>query len=169
MFVTSCYLQPFGQVPAYQEGDLTLFESRAITDHIAQKFASKGAQLVTGEAEMKVWLQVEINHFEPASSQLGWEQVFKPMFGMTTDPAAVEANEAKLTKVLDVYEARLSKSKYLGGDQFTLVDLHHLPNLQCLIGTPTKKLLDSRPKVSAWIADITGRPAWAKVLAMQKH
>ncbi|CAI0394357.1 unnamed protein product [Linum tenue] len=101
-------LNPFGQVPAYQEGDLTLF-------------------------------------------------------------AAVEANEAKLTKVLDVYEARLSKSKYLGGDQFTLVDLHHLPNLQCLIGTPTKKLLDSRPKVSAWIADITGRPAWAKVLAMQKH
>ncbi|CAI0463010.1 unnamed protein product [Linum tenue] len=163
-------LNPFGQVPAYQEGDLTLFESRAITDHIAQKFASKGAQLVTGEAEMKVWLQVEVNHFEPASSQLGWEQVFKPMFGMTTDPAAVEANEAKLTKVLDVYEARLSKSKYLGGDQFTLVDLHHLPNLQCLIGTPTKKLLDSRPKVSAWIADITARPAWAKVLAMQqKH
>ncbi|CAN1817187.1 Glutathione S-transferase F8, chloroplastic [Linum perenne] len=91
------------------------------------------------------------------------------MFGMTTDPAAVEANEAKLAPVLDVYEARLSKSKYLGGDQFSLVDLHHLPNIQCLLGTPSKKLFDSHPKVAAWIADIAGRPSWTKVLDLQKH
>lgn len=29
-------LQPFGQIPAYKEGDLTLFESGAIVLHIAQ-------------------------------------------------------------------------------------------------------------------------------------
>ncbi|CAN1817191.1 Glutathione S-transferase F8, chloroplastic [Linum perenne] len=144
-------------------------ESRAITQHIAEKYSSKGTQLIVEEPEFKVWLQVEVNKFEPATSPLAWEQVFKPMFGMTTDPAAVEANEAKLAPVLDVYEARLSKSKYLGGDQFSLVDLHHLPNIQCLLGTPSKKLFDSHPKVAAWIADIAGRPSWTKVLDLQKH
>src|SRR3569623_1375163 len=30
--------QPFGQVPTYEEGDLTLFESGAIELHIAERF-----------------------------------------------------------------------------------------------------------------------------------
>nr|TKS02749.1 glutathione S-transferase F6-like [Populus alba] len=83
-----------------------------------------------------------------------------------TDAALVAATEVTLGKVLDVYEARLSQSKYLAGDCFTLADLHHLPNTQALLGTPSKKLFDSRPHVSAWVASITGRPAWGKVLAL---
>lgn len=91
------------------------------------------------------------------------------MFGMTTDPAVVAENEAKLVKVLDVYETRLSRSKYLACDCFTLVDMHHLPNLNHLMATNLKKLFDERTHVSAWVADITSRPAWAKVLAMMKQ
>jgi len=30
----------------------------------------------------------------------------------------------------------------------------------------SKKLFESRPYVSAWVADITARPAWSKVLDM---
>ena len=44
---------------------------------------------------------------------------------MNTNTTIVEENEAKLAKVLDVYEKRLAQSKYLGGDYFTLADLHH--------------------------------------------
>jgi glutathione S-transferase len=32
-------LQPFGQIPTYEEGDLTLFESGAIVFHIAERHA----------------------------------------------------------------------------------------------------------------------------------
>ena len=32
-------LNPFGQIPAYQEGDLTLFETGAIVLHIAERHA----------------------------------------------------------------------------------------------------------------------------------
>jgi glutathione S-transferase len=32
-------LQPFGQIPAYEEGDLALLESRAIVLHIAERHA----------------------------------------------------------------------------------------------------------------------------------
>ncbi|OVA14848.1 Glutathione S-transferase [Macleaya cordata] len=166
-------LNPFGQVPAFEDGDLKLFESRAITKYIAHEYASCGTQLIYADgkkmAGMSVWMEVEAHHFEPASSALAWELVFKPLFGMVTDGAAVEENEAKLAQVLDVYEKRLGQSKYLGGDEFTLADLHHLPNLQCLMGTDIKKLFDCRPRVSAWSQDIMSRPSWVKVMELQKN
>ncbi|XP_010259660.1 PREDICTED: glutathione S-transferase-like [Nelumbo nucifera] len=166
-------LNPFGQVPAFEEGDLKLFESRAITKYIAHEYQESGTELIYKEpkkmAILAVWMEVEAHQFDPASSALAWELVFKPMFGMTTDAATVEQNEAKLSKVLDVYEARLSESKYLAGDCFTLADLHHLPNINCLMGTPVKKLFESRPHVNAWCSDILSRPAWSKVLETQKQ
>ncbi|XP_024017727.1 glutathione S-transferase F8, chloroplastic [Morus notabilis] len=162
---------PFGQVPAVEIGDLKLFESRAITKFIAEEYADKGTQLVHSEKEKKaalyVWLEVEAHQFEPVASKLVWELVFKPLFKIPTDPAAVEENEAKLGKVLDVYENRLSKAKYLAGDSFTLADLHHLPNTTLLLGTSSKVVFESRPHVQAWAADITARPAWSKVLALR--
>ncbi|KAJ6729481.1 GLUTATHIONE S-TRANSFERASE F6-RELATED [Salix viminalis] len=147
------------------------FESRAITQYIAHGYAEKGTTLIIPGrpmATLSVWMEVEAHQFDPVASKLNWELFFKPMFGIPTDNAAVEENEAKLTKVLDVYEARLAQSKYLGGDIFTLADLHHLPNISCAMKTQVKKLFDCRPHVSAWVADITSRPAWCKVVAMGK-
>ncbi|XP_030459612.2 glutathione S-transferase-like [Syzygium oleosum] len=163
---------PFGQVPAFEDGDLQLFESRAITQYIAHVYADKGTPLVCEGKPMAtvgVWMEVEAHQFDPLASKLQWELVYKPMFGTAMDAAVVEENEPKLAKVLDVYEARLSQSKYLGCDCFTLADLHHLPTLTNLMGTPLKKLFDARPRVSAWVADIMARPAWAKVLAMRNQ
>ncbi|KAL3725417.1 hypothetical protein ACJRO7_030441 [Eucalyptus globulus] len=165
-------LNPFGQVPAFEDGDLKLFESRAITQYIAHVYEDKGTPLVcegNPMATVSVWMEVEAHQFDPAVSKLHRELVYKSKIGMATDAAVVEENEAKLAKVLDIYEARLSQSKYLGCDCFTLADLHHLPALTSLMGTPVKKLFDARPKVSAWVADIMARPALAKVLAMRNQ
>ncbi|KAJ1402340.1 Thioredoxin-like superfamily [Sesbania bispinosa] len=163
-------LNPFGQVPGFEDGDLKLFESRAITKYIAHEYADKGTELISRDSKKmaitSVWLEVESQQFDQPASKLLWELVFKPMFGMPTDPAAVEENETKLGKVLDIYEKRLSESKYLAGECFTLADLHHLPAINFLMNSPVKKLIESRPHVSAWVADITARPAWSKVLAM---
>jgi glutathione S-transferase len=87
---------------------------------------------------------------------------------LVEDKAVVEENEAKLAKVLDIYESGLAQSKYLTCECFTLADLNHLPGVQYLMGTEAKKLFDSCPHVSAWVADITARPAWCKVLTLQK-
>ncbi|XP_042515381.1 glutathione S-transferase-like [Macadamia integrifolia] len=165
---------PFGQVPAYEDGDLKLFESRAITQYIAHEHHGKGTELVYKDAKkmaiVSVWMEVEAHHFDPVTSKLVFEQVVKPMMmNMETDSAVVEENQKKLGQVLDVYEVRLSKSKYLGGDGFTLADLHHLPTMNYLMGTSTKEVFEARPHVCAWAKDILARPAWIKTVAMQKQ
>ncbi|XP_050266865.1 glutathione S-transferase PARB-like isoform X4 [Quercus robur] len=165
---------PFGQVPALEHGDLKHFESRAITKYAAYEFANKGTQLIHQDSKKMaitlVGMEVEAQQYDPVASKLVWELGIKPLVGMVTDKAIVEENEAKLAKVLDVFENRLAHSKYLGRDCFTLADLHHLPTLQYSLGTQSQKLFDSRSHVSAWVADNTARPAWLKVQAMRnKH
>lgn len=94
------------------------------------------------------------------------EQVFiNPLKGLgTPDETVVQMNLEKLAKVLDVYEERLSRSKYLAGDSFSLADLHHLPHLQYLVnGVGKGHLLYSRNHVRAWWEGISSRPAWIKV------
>ncbi|KAI4349638.1 hypothetical protein L6164_010202 [Bauhinia variegata] len=161
-------LNPFGQVPAFEDGDLKLFESRAITNYIVHQYADQGTELISRDLKKMaitgVWLEVESQQHDPPASKLVWELGIKPLFGIPTDPKAVEENEAKLGAVLDIYEKRLSQSKYLAGDCFTLADLHHLPSLKYLMNSEAKKLYESRPHVSAWVADITARPAWSKAL-----
>ncbi|KAK8654328.1 hypothetical protein V6N13_128299 [Hibiscus sabdariffa] len=167
-------LNPFGQVPAFEDGDLTLFESRASANYVAHEFADKGTQLlISGSnkevAVLELWKEVEAHQFNTPSSKVVWELFFKPFLGMATDAAVVEENETQLGKVLDVYETRLTQSKYLASDNFTLADLYHLPNIQYLLATPAKKLFESRPHVDAWVKEITARPAWSKVLAMMNQ
>ncbi|KAG9443750.1 hypothetical protein H6P81_015090 [Aristolochia fimbriata] len=161
-------LNPFGQVPALEDGDLTLFESRAITRYLASKYKETGADLLRSDdlaeaAMVGVWIEVEIHHFNPAIAPLVSELLRKPkLMKMEPDEAVVEKQAAELEKVLDVYEARLSESKYLAGDFFSLADLHHLPHTYCLLQSSKASLVTSRPHVKAWWDDISSRPAWVK-------
>ncbi|KAL0459646.1 UNVERIFIED_CONTAM: Glutathione S-transferase PARB [Sesamum latifolium] len=152
-------LNPFGQIPAFEDGDLKLFESRAVNQYIAHAYADKGNPLTYQDpkkmAMVSVWMEVEAQKYDPPAAKLAWEVAIKPLFGMSTDDAIAEEQEAKLAKVLDVYEARLAQSKYLGGDSFSLADLNHLPTMSYLMGTHLKAVVDARPHVSSWYADIS--------------
>ncbi|KAH7836435.1 hypothetical protein Vadar_001187 [Vaccinium darrowii] len=163
-------LSPFGTVPVFQDGDLILFESTTIMRCISHVYTNPRTEQVYVDPKMQgiaaTWIDVEDHHFNPPASKLISELVFKPKNGLPTDEATVAVEEAKLAKVLDVYEERLANSEYLGGDKFTSADLTHLPNLYYLMRTPAKRLFDERPKVRAWCAAIMSRPAWAKVVEM---
>ncbi|KAG4921017.1 hypothetical protein JHK82_049954 [Glycine max] len=68
-----------------------------------------------------------------------------------------------LGKVLDIYEERLSKAKYLAGDFFSLADLSHLPFTHYWINQVKKEyMVRERKHVSAWWDDISNRPSWKK-------
>ncbi|KAI3706122.1 hypothetical protein L1987_76380 [Smallanthus sonchifolius] len=166
-------MQPFGQVPAFQDDDITLFESRAICRYIAEKYPNKGTMSLFGtnplvKASMDQWLEAESQSFIPPSSVLAFQIVFAPRMKLKQDEALIKQNEAKLVKVLDVYENRLGSSQYLAGDEFTLADLSHLPNTQFLVEkTNRAELFTSRKNVSRWWSEISTRPAWKKVVEMQ--
>lgn len=145
-------------------------ESRAINRYIATKYQDQGTDLLRHDdpkeaALVNVWVEVEGQNYNPPISALVFEIVFKPLYGQTPDEEAIAANAGKLEKVLDVYEERLSKSKYLAGDSFTLADLHHLPYTYYFMNTAKASLINSRPHVKAWWEDISSRPAFKKVAA----
>ncbi|KAD3068654.1 hypothetical protein E3N88_36534 [Mikania micrantha] len=156
---------PFGEVPALEDGDVTLFESRAITQYIAHKYEGNGTDLILKDpiklAIQTVWMDTENQRFDPPFSKL-----IKVALQENRGGQDVRQYEKKLENVLDVYEQRLTETKYLAGDSFTLADLHHLPGMHFLRSTKAKGWFQGRPHVRAWAADILSRPAWVKVAAM---
>ncbi|XP_074570171.1 putative glutathione S-transferase GSTF1 [Curcuma longa] len=163
---------PFGQVPAFQDGDLVLFESRAIGRYVLRKFKSSDVDLLhgsslEGSAMVDVWLEVEAHQYDKVIGPIFYQAVIIPRFyGGTTDEKVVEENSEKLGKVLDVYEARLSQTKYLAGDFFSFADLSHYPVTHFVIKVPqVAALFAARPHVKAWWESLESRPAVKKVAA----
>eukprot|EP01018_Ginkgo_biloba_P009466 Gb_36282 [translate_table: standard] len=166
-------LNPFGQIPAFQDGDLTLFESRAIIKYVAKKYEGQGTNLLgttlREQTMVQQWCEVESQQFNGPCSAVVSQIVILPKMGGTTDEAVVEANIEKLNRVLDVYEQRLSKNNYLAGDFFSLADLQHLPYAFYLVTAAGKgDLINSRKHVKAWWDDISSRPSWKKLTENMK-
>src|SRR5215471_9213381 len=58
-------LHPFGQIPTYEEGDLTLFESGAIIFHIAEHHAGLLPADANARARALMWMFASVNTVEP--------------------------------------------------------------------------------------------------------
>ncbi|KAL8514869.1 hypothetical protein ACS0TY_013814 [Phlomoides rotata] len=166
-------IQPFGQVPAFEDDSITLFESRAISRYVCEKYANQGNKGLFGmnhleKASIDQWLEAEGQSFNPPSSVLVFQLAFAPRMKIKQDENLIKQNEAKLGKVLDVYETRLGENRYLVGDEFTLADLSHLPNIHYLVnGTQVGELFSSRKNVERWWGEISSRESWKKVVEMQ--
>ncbi|GAA0161241.1 transferase [Lithospermum erythrorhizon] len=161
-------LQPFGSTPVIQDGDYTLYESRAIIRYYAEKYKSQGTELFGKTIEerglVEQWLEVEAHNFQPPLYTMVIQILFSSKMGFTPDQNLIQECEEKLAKVLDIYEERLSTSKYLAGDFFSLADLSHLPFTQYLVGKCEKEyMIKNRKHVSAWWDDISNRPSWKKI------
>ncbi|KAF8410354.1 hypothetical protein HHK36_002882 [Tetracentron sinense] len=166
-------LQPFGQVPAFQDEGISLFESRAICRYISEKYANQANTSLFGtspleKASIDQWLEAEGQSFNPPSSDLVFQLVFAPRMKMKQDEGLIKKSVDRLAKVLDVYERRLGENRFLAGEEFTLADLSHLPNTQYLMnGTDRGELFTSRKNVGRWWDEISSQPSWKKVVEMQ--
>ncbi|SPT15777.1 unnamed protein product [Triticum aestivum] len=162
---------PFGQIPAFQDGDLVLFESRAVAKYVARKYKTDEADLLRdgdhSEAAMvDVWTEVEAHTYSAALSPIVYEcLIFPLMHGKPTDKKVVDESLGKLRKVLEVYEERLSKHRYLAGDFLSFADLNHFPYTFYFMATPHGALFESYPRVKAWWESIMSRPAIQKLSA----
>src|SRR5258708_16523143 len=64
-------LQPFGQIPTYEEGDLALFETGAIVFHIAYRHAGLLPEDANARARAITWMFAALNTVEPPILELG--------------------------------------------------------------------------------------------------
>ena len=161
---------PFGQMPVLQDGDFYVWESRAICKYTCRK--NNPELLKEGNlkesAMVDVWLEVEAHRYTAAMEPIILECLIRPMFGRATDQKIVEDNLVKLKKVLEVYEARLTKCKYLAGDFLSLADLNHVSITACLAATPYASLFDAYLHVKAWWSGLMARPSVQKITALKK-
>ncbi|XP_044949181.1 probable glutathione S-transferase GSTF1 [Hordeum vulgare subsp. vulgare] len=162
---------PFGQVPAFQDGDLVLFQSRAISRYVLRKHKTDEVNLLReGDPEesalVDVWMDVEALNFDTAMHAVFYQHRVAPALGRTADEKIIGDNIEKLKKVLDVYEARLTKHRYLAGDFLSLADLSHFPETHYFMGMPYAAVLDAYPRVRAWLKELFARPAVKKVISL---
>lgn len=73
---------PFGRIPALEDGDVIVFESRAICRYLVAKYAKDASTLraPTQPAEIAHFEQlasVEYSYFDPPVTQLAYEKLFK--------------------------------------------------------------------------------------------
>lgn len=83
--------------------------------------------------------------------------------GFETIPQIVDYATAKFNEKLDVFEGILEKQKYMGGDEFSLVDIFYLPYTQKLFEVGDGALITSRPNINAWWDRVSTRDSWNKV------
>ncbi|KAL6704160.1 hypothetical protein ACN47E_008720 [Coniothyrium glycines] len=158
---------PFGKLPALEDGNVKLFESRAISRYLVSKYPGS-LSLPTDSAALGLFEEaasVEYSYFEPAASKLGFEKIFKKMFtGQEADANVVQQLEIDLRKVLDYYETILADRKWLAGQEFSLIDVFNVPWFSFLVGRlGYENDITSRPHVKAWWEAASANPAWKKV------
>lgn len=154
-------LQPFGQIPTYEEGDLALFESGAIVFHIAQRHAGLLPDDPNARARAIAWMFAALNTIEPPIVDL---QIAK----------LVEGNEAwyqqrlplvreRVRKRLGELSGRLGQASWLDGE-FSAGDLLMVT---VLLRVKAPGLLDEHPNLSAYVARGEARPAYKRAFAAQ--
>ena len=161
--------QPFGVIPALQDANVTMYESRAIARYVD---AISGGKLTPKDPKslglMEQWISLEQGTITPEVSGIVFQRIFAPMFGRTCDEAAVKNHVEKSKQGLDIMDAHLAKNEYLAGSQFTLADVFYIPYFQMALGTPEKDILESRPHIAAWLKKITSRPTWTELAAQNE-
>lgn len=151
--------QPFGQVPWLEDGDMTVFESGAILQHLGEKSERLLPTDERGRSAAMQWLFAALNSVEMAS--LPWA-----LFRFTRDDS-----EGPGRKLMDDWialrlkhmDAVLAGREWLAG-QFSIADI---------VMSDALRLVDrfdglaDFPACRAYVARATARPAFEKAHADQ--
>lgn len=152
--------QPFGQVPAYREGDVHLFESGAIVLHIAQNSDALMPSDPAGRARTLAWVIAAIDSVEkPIWNLVEINISGGSEWGRLRRPEVEDSIRRRLGQISDW----LGESDYLE-DRFTAGDLMMTTVLRILRRTD---FVAEYPNLAAYQARCEARPAFARALAAQ--
>ncbi|HLC08923.1 MAG TPA: glutathione S-transferase family protein [Methyloceanibacter sp.] len=149
-------LQPFGQVPVFEEDDLVLFESGSIVLHIGARSEALLPADEAGRARAVTWLFAALNTIEVVIQPLAEIDFFFANQEWAKLHRLDVEKRAKLR--LAELAARLGDRDYLE-DRFTVGDLMMTTVLRILRHTD---LVEAEPKLKVYQARCEARPAFQR-------
>jgi glutathione S-transferase len=154
-------LHPFGQIPTYEEGDLTLFESGGILLHIAEHHAGLLPKDPIARARAITWMFAALSTVEPPIVERSMAMIVERDKSWYAD--RMPMLEDRVRARLDELAAHLGNREWLDG-AFSVADLLMVHVLRRLDGTG---VLEKYPTLSAYIARGEARPAFKRAFAAQ--
>ena len=150
--------QPFGQVPAYRDDDVQLFESGAILIHLGLQDERLLPSDPNGRGRAIAWLVAALNSVEPSIFQLVAVDIFNRGEEWTKErrPQIVEFLETRLRNLSDA----LGDKEWFEG-RFTIGDLMVVAVFRQLRHTD---ILGKFPNLAALVARAEARPAFKRAL-----
>ena len=154
--------QPFGQVPAYRDGEVEMFESGAIVLWIAQQSEALMPEDPAGRASVLTWLFAAMNSVEPLVGELATIDIFNP--DKTWAKARRPEVEAQLRTRLADLQTALGDRKWFANGRFSAADILMTHVLRDLRHTD---ILAGYPALADYVARAEARPAFQRALADQ--
>lgn len=153
-------LQPFGQVPIFQEDGHTLFETGAIVLHIGERSEVLLPAAKDARARAMQWVIAALNSIEPFMQNVASIDVFhtNEEWAKLRRPGAVEFLKKRLTGLSNALGDKL----YLDGAAFTVGDL-----MMATVLRIKPDITEEYPNLKAYLARCTARPAFERALAAQ--
>ena len=150
-------MNPFGQIPVIQDGDITLADSNAILVYLASKY-DHGQWLPrepVAAAAVQRWLSVAAGPlaFGPATARLA--TLFKA-------PVNAEEAVARANNLFAVMEGELKTSLFLTGNTPTIADI---ANYTYIAHAPEGNVsLDPYPQLRNWLRRIEALPGFVPMV-----
>jgi glutathione S-transferase len=154
-------LHPFGQIPTYEEGDLTLFESGAIVFHIAQRHPGLLPDDPNARARAIAWMFAALNTVEPPIVERSMMVLLERDKSWYEERLAIVEDRVRVR--LDELSARLGDADWLDG-AFSAGDLLMVTVLRRLSGSGQ---LEKYPSLSVYVARGEARPAYQRAFDAQ--
>ena len=161
-------LHPFGKVPAFRDGDFTLFETVAIMRYVDEAFDGPPLQPIEPNAcaQMEQWLSVINDNFYDAMIRRLVLERFAPMISKR------EPDENKIAEALEEIEfqlnllnTHLTSNKHLAADDMTLADMLLIPIIFSVAMTPEGgTFLEQRPQLARWQKGMASRPSFVDTM-----
>jgi glutathione S-transferase len=155
-------LQPFGQVPIFEQDGFVLFETGAIVLHIGEKCDSLLPREPAARARATQWLIAALNSIEPFVMNVAVIDLFykDQQWAKLRRPSAVQFVERRLAAL----SKALGEKPYLDGDRFTAGDLM-MTTVLCILRHTD--IVTSDQRLAAYAERCTARPAYQRALAAQ--
>lgn len=149
-------IQPFGQIPTYEDGDLVLFESGAIVHHLALSHPGLLPSDTDGRARALAWMFAALVTMQAPIVEFGMATILerdKPWFE-ARQPMLEQAVRTRLEQL----SARLGDADWLDGD-FSAGDLMMVGVLRRL---GSSGVLADHANLAAYVARAQARPAFQR-------